>query len=164
MSVDSGVPIEEFRRAMSSWVTGVSIITGNSGDPSNRPVGIVCNSLASISLEKRLILWSVDKSSSSYAHWIKTQSFMVHFLSADQQDLVKKFAAKGTDKFAGLTCQLSELGNPILEGTSVRMECLTSDVFDTFDHSLIVGKVMTLEDFQRPPMIFLHSKLRAVDE
>jgi flavin reductase (DIM6/NTAB) family NADH-FMN oxidoreductase RutF len=148
MSVDSGVPVEDFRRAMSSWVTGVSIVTGKSSDPSNRPVGIVCNSLASISLEKRLILWSVDKSSSSYAHWIKAESFLVHFLSADQQDLVKKFAAKGTDKL----------------GASVRMECLTSDVFDTFDHSLIVGTVMTLEDFQRPPMIFLHSKLRAVEE
>jgi flavin reductase (DIM6/NTAB) family NADH-FMN oxidoreductase RutF len=164
MSVDSGVPVEDFRRAMSSWVTGVSIVTGKSSDPSNRPVGIVCNSLASISLEKRLILWSVDKSSSSYAHWIKAESFLVHFLSADQQDLVKKFAAKGTDKFAGISFQLSELGNPILEGASVRMECLTSDVFDTFDHSLIVGTVMTLEDFQRPPMIFLHSKLRAVEE
>ncbi|TSA20523.1 MAG: flavin reductase [Actinomycetales bacterium] len=57
-------------------------------------MGIVCNSLASISLNQKLILWSVDKSSSSYSQWIKVRTFAVHFLAEDQRELVTRFAKK----------------------------------------------------------------------
>lgn len=148
---------------MSFWVTGVSIITGMTGDGSHNPIGIVCNSLASISLEKRLILWSVDKSSTSYADWIMAKSFIVHFLSADQQSLVKKFATKGTNKFKDIPYKLSIDGNPMLDGASVRMECATTEIFDTFDHALIVGTVTSLENFKRAPLIFVQRSLRGIE-
>jgi len=88
MASDLTISVDEFRTAMSSWATGVSIITGISVDGSDNPIGIVCNSLASISLNQKLILWSVDKSSSSYSQWIKVETFLVHFLAEDQRELV----------------------------------------------------------------------------
>jgi flavin reductase (DIM6/NTAB) family NADH-FMN oxidoreductase RutF len=164
MEIEREVTKDLFRSAMSSWATGVSVITGTSVDGSAKPIGIVCNSLASISLEEKLILWSVDKSSSSYSHWVAAKSFNVHFLAEDQKDLVARFAKKGVDKFEGLEFETSEIGNPILAGASVRMECATTQTFDTYDHMLIIGKVQTLENSGKPPLLFLHSSLRNIGE
>ena len=164
MEIESEVTKDLFRSAMSSWATGVSVITGTSVDGSAKPIGIVCNSLASISLEEKLILWSVDKSSSSYSHWVAAKSFNVHFLAEDQKDLVARFAKKGVDKFEGLEFETTKLGNPILAGASVRMECATTQTFDTYDHVLIIGKVQSLENSGKPPLLFLHSSLRNIGE
>lgn len=164
MATEVEITKEVFRSAMSSWATGVSVITGIATDGSAKPIGIVCNSLASISLEEKLILWSVDKSSGSYSHWISAKSFNVHFLAEDQKDLVTRFAKKGVNKFEGLEFENTELGNPILSGASVRMECVTTQTFDTYDHVLIVGKVLTLENSGKLPLLFLHSSLRKISE
>jgi len=164
MAIEAEVTKDVFRSAMSSWATGVSVITGSATDGSAKPIGIVCNSLASISLEEKLILWSVDKSSSSYGHWVSAKSFNVHFLAEDQKDLVARFAKKGVDKFEGLEFQRSNLGNPILTGASVRMECSTTQTFDTYDHMLIIGKVQTLENSGKPPLLFLHSSLQNISD
>jgi len=164
MAIESEITKEVFRSAMSSWATGVSVITGTAVDGSAKPIGIVCNSLASISLEEKLILWSVDKSSSSYIHWVSAKSFNVHFLAEDQKDLVARFAKKGVDKFEGLEFETTKLGNPILTGVSVRLECATTQTFDTYDHMLIIGKVQTLENSGKPPLLFLHSSLRNIGE
>jgi 3-hydroxy-9,10-secoandrosta-1,3,5(10)-triene-9,17-dione monooxygenase reductase component len=164
MAIDEEITKDVFRSAMSSWATGVSVITGSATDGSAKPIGIVCNSLASISLEEKLILWSVDKSSSSYSHWVSAKSFNVHFLAEDQKDLVARFAKKGVDKFEGLEFQRSNLGNPILTGASVRMECSTTQTFDTYDHMLIIGKVQTLENSGKPPLLFLHSSLQNISD
>ena len=146
MAIEEEITKDVFRSAMSSWATGVSVITGTATDGSGKPIGIVCNSLASISLEEKLILWSVDKSSSSYAHWVSAKSFNVHFLAEDQKDLVARFAKKGVDKFEGLEFETTKLGNPILTGTSVRLECATTQTFDTYDHMLIIGKVSEVKN------------------
>jgi flavin reductase (DIM6/NTAB) family NADH-FMN oxidoreductase RutF len=164
MATEAEITKEVFRSAMSSWATGISVITGTATDGSAKPIGIVCNSLASISLEEKLILWSVDKSSGSYRHWVSAKSFNVHFLAEDQKDLVTRFAKKGVDKFEGLEFENTELGNPILTGASVRMECVTTQTFDTYDHMLIVGKVLTLENSGKLPLLFLHSSLRKISE
>jgi flavin reductase (DIM6/NTAB) family NADH-FMN oxidoreductase RutF len=164
MAIESDVTKDLFRSAMSSWATGISVITGTATNGSEKPIGIVCNSLASISLEEKLILWSVDKSSSSYSHWISAKSFNVHFLAEDQKDLVSRFAKKGVDKFESLDFETTKLGNPILTGVSVRMECATTQTFDTHDHMLIIGKVLTLENYRKAPLLFLHSSLRTVQE
>lgn len=157
--IQQEVHIDDFRLAMSSWATGISIITSRTTGALSEPIGIVCNSIVSISLKEKLILWSVDKSSSSYSEWVKVEYFQIHFLAENQQDLVARFAKKGGNKFEGLTYSESKLGNPILPKVSVLMECQKIEVFDTPDHSLIVGKLVHLENDKRAPLLYLHSSL-----
>jgi len=159
MTSSGEISVDAFKTAMSCWATGVSIITGHHYEDTSMPIGIVCNSLASISLPEKLILWSVDKSSSSYPHWLTAKSFQIHFLAEDQRDLVARFAKKGGNKFENLEYQTSELGNPILPGSSVRMECTTFQIIDTPDHTLIIGKLISLENNNKSPIIYLHSSL-----
>ena len=148
---------EVFRLAMSSWATGISVITGMSSDNPQQPIAIVCNSIVSISLTEKLILWSLDKSSSSYQQWIQAPSFLIHILAEDQGEIVRRFAKKGPGKFDGMTYLCTERGNPILEGVSVSMECTITLIVDTPDHSLIISRLDTLKNNNKAPLLYLHS-------
>ena len=145
---------------MATWPTGVAIITGMTHE--QKPVGILCNSLTSISLAKKLLLWTVDHNSGSYAHWAKAEKWSVHFLADDQQDLIERFARKGVpDKFEGLEYSISEEGTPVLAGSVGRLECKTTERFETFDHTVILGEVTGMSSSEKAPMIFAYSKFHA---
>jgi flavin reductase (DIM6/NTAB) family NADH-FMN oxidoreductase RutF len=148
---------DDFRKAMSSWATGVSVITGMSTEDPAQPIAIVCNSIVSISLQEKLILWSVDKSSSSYEHWINASTFLIHILAEDQGETVRRFAKKGPGKFDGLEFRSTDRGNPILDDVSVRMECATTQRVDTADHTLIIARLETLVTTGKSPLLYLYS-------
>ena len=151
---------DAYREVMSSWTTGVAIITAPKPKDSDFPIGIVCNSLTSISLEKRLFLWTVDHSSSSYKYWITAQNWVVHFLATGQEDLVKRFSAKGVaNKYEGLSFDTSAEGAPLLSGVVTRLYCTTENKFETFDHTIILGQVHAVEGENRTPLTFVHRKL-----
>lgn len=152
-----GIDPQAFRKVMSSWPTGVSIITTKV--EATRPIGILCNSLTSISLEKKLLLWTVDRASSNHSHWVAATNWAVHFLADDQQDLIERFARKGVaNKYEGLNCATSDAGTPILDGVVARLECRTTEKFETFDHTIIVGEVTAMTASEKSPIIFAYSK------
>jgi flavin reductase (DIM6/NTAB) family NADH-FMN oxidoreductase RutF len=158
MSTATGpIDPQEFRRVMATWPTGVAIITGMTAEA--KPVGILCNSLTSISLAKKLLLWTVDHSSGSYPFWAQAEKWAVHFLADDQKNLIDCFARKGVpDKFAGIEYSISEGGTPVLAGSVGRLECVTTDRFETFDHTVILGEVTAMTASDKSPMIFAYSK------
>jgi 3-hydroxy-9,10-secoandrosta-1,3,5(10)-triene-9,17-dione monooxygenase reductase component len=158
-SKDQEIDPQSFRRVMSSWPTGVSIITTKVDE---RPIGILCNSLTSISLEKKLLLWTVDRASSNHRNWVAASNWAVHFLADDQHDLIERFARKGVlNKYEGLECATSESGTPILPGVVARLECQTTERFETFDHTIIVGEVTSISESAKTPIIFAYSKFHA---
>ncbi|MFZ9222775.1 MAG: flavin reductase family protein [Candidatus Nanopelagicaceae bacterium] len=146
---------ESFKSVMSTWPTGVAIITSLRDDDGSGPLGILCNSLTSISLEKRLLLWTVDHASGSYPYWIKAEKWVVHFLADDQQELVKRFAQKGVpDKFAGLEFQRREDGIPLLDGVVARLHCTTTQRVATHDHTIILGEVDAMQRCAKSPIVY----------
>ncbi|MFM7463674.1 MAG: flavin reductase family protein [Actinomycetota bacterium] len=156
---------ESFKRVMSSWPTGVAIITSLQDENESKPLGILCNSLTSISLEKRLLLWTVDHASGSYPYWMKAEKWVVHFLADDQEDLVKRFAQKGVpNKFAGLDYQRRSDGVPLLDGVVARLHCTTTQRVATHDHTIILGEVDALERCEKSPMVYAHRKFQGLGE
>mgnify|MGYP003860835639 FL=1 len=53
---------------MSGWITGIALVT-TKDEVTGRNIGIVCNSLTSVSLEPLLISWCVDKKTKSFPDW-----------------------------------------------------------------------------------------------
>ena len=54
-----------------------------------------------------------------------------------------------------------------LENRCLKLEYLQDlniQTFDTYDHMLIVGKVLTLENSGKLPLLFLHSSLKKISE
>ncbi|MGY8683065.1 flavin reductase family protein, partial [Bradyrhizobium sp. UFLA05-153] len=62
-SDSSPIDPRDFRNALGSYATGVTIITA--AGPDGKPYGLTCNSFASVSLNPPLVLWSLVVYSSS---------------------------------------------------------------------------------------------------
>jgi 3-hydroxy-9,10-secoandrosta-1,3,5(10)-triene-9,17-dione monooxygenase reductase component len=121
----SGMEQKDFRNALGRFATGVTVIT--TFDAGGTPVGVTANSFNSVSLDPPMILWSLAKTSHSMSAFADAHQFAVHILSADQESLSNQFAAKGTDKFAGISLDSAEV--PLLTGCAARFLCHTQRFF-----------------------------------
>ena len=142
----------EFRNALGSFATGVTIITalGKEG----QKIGMTANSFNSVSLTPPLILWSISRSANCFSDFIAADAFAVHILAADQQDLSNRFATKGEDRFADIQCTNGLSGIPILPHYSACFECKTGQQFDGGDHIIMTGEVFKFIDNQLDPLLF----------
>ncbi|WP_413249787.1 flavin reductase family protein [Sinomonas flava] len=133
----------DLRRAMGHWATGIAVITTSDG---GAVAGLVSNSFTSISLDPPLVSWAVDKKSSSFEIWNRTDNYAVHILSESHRDLVARFAAKGADKFAGLAWEPGTLGSPIVADDVPHLECRLWQRVDAGDHVILIGEVVSVSD------------------
>lgn len=146
--MDSGA----FRSALGAFATGVTIVTTLDGE--GRDVGLTANSFNSVSLDPPLILWSLAKTSGSFAAFAAASHFAVHILGEDQQALSDRFARKGIDKFEGLAVERGESGIPLLSGCAARFRCRPAYQYDGGDHVIFVGEVLDFEHSDRTPLVF----------
>ena len=141
-----------FRRALGNFATGVTVITA--ADASGNKVGVTANSFNSVSLDPPLILWSIDKRSSSHAVFDAAEHFAVNVLAADQIDLSNTFARPSDDRFAGIDYQAGEGGAPLLPDCAARFRCQKFQQLDGGDHWILVGKVLAFDDLGRSPLLY----------
>ena len=90
---ESAIDAKAFRRALGNFATGVTIMTAQ--NEQGERVGVTANSFNSVSLDPALILWSIDKKSSSFDIFQQASHFAVNILSAAQIELSNKFASRG---------------------------------------------------------------------
>ena len=64
---------------MSGWITGIAIVTA---DVDGQRVGIVCNSLTSVSLDPVLVSWCVDKKIASFPLWKRATNWAVSLIKS----------------------------------------------------------------------------------
>ncbi|MBH3358299.1 MULTISPECIES: p-hydroxyphenylacetate 3-hydroxylase reductase component [Pseudomonas] len=141
-----------FRRALGNFATGVTVITA--ADASGRKVGVTANSFNSVSLDPPLILWSLDKRSSSHAVFEAAEHFAVNVLAADQIDLSNTFARPSEDRFAGIEHEEGEGGAPLLPDCAARLRCQKYQQLDGGDHWILIGKVLAFDDLGRSPLLY----------
>lgn len=143
---------KEFRRALGTFTTGVTIITGRS--PEGTPVGVTANSFNSVSLDPPMVLWSLAKNSRSLAAFEGGEYWAVHILSADQDALSNRFAKSGEEKFKDLAVEAGAGDVPLLTGCAARLQCKTSFKYEGGDHIIFVGEVVAFDRSDVPPLVF----------
>lgn len=141
-----------FRRALGNFATGVTVVTAATA--SGRKVGVTANSFNSVSLDPPLILWSIDKRSSSHEVFEEASHFAVNVLAADQIDLSNNFARPKDDRFAGIEYDQGEGGAPVFADCSARFYCEKFQQVDGGDHWIMIGKVVAFDDFGRSPLLY----------
>ncbi|WP_028007151.1 flavin reductase [Solimonas flava] len=142
----------EFRKALGTFATGVTIITTRTAD--GAPVGLTANSFNSVSLSPPLVLWSLANSSASLEIFRKAEHWAVHVLATDQEELSARFARRGIDKFAGLDVDTGQGGVPLLRGCAARFECRTAFQYEGGDHLIFVGEVLAFDRAESAPLVF----------
>ncbi|QQO17042.1 flavin reductase family protein [Bradyrhizobium diazoefficiens] len=148
----SPIDPRDFRNALGTYGTGVTIITATAAD--GKPYGITCNSFASVSLNPPLVLWSLGTYSSSLTAFQNASHFTVHVLGTSQQELANKFAKSSEDKFAGVDWTPG-LGNaPVLAESVANFQCRSVNRYYGGDHVIFLGAVEAYAYNASEPLLF----------
>ena len=142
----------KFRRALGNFATGVTIMTAQNA--AGEKVGVTANSFNSVSLDPALILWSIDKKSSSFHVFEQATHFAVNILSGSQIELSNKFSRRNIDKYEGTSYRTGAGQAPILEHCSAVFECERHQIIEGGDHWIIIGKVVDFHDEGRSPLVY----------
>ena len=142
----------ELRKVLSTFVTGVTVVT--TVDRGGHHHGVTANSFNSVSLNPPLVLWSQALSAFSHPIYRDAEHFAINILSSDQVAISDRFARSGADKFAGVAVREGMNGVPLIEGCAAYLECSSHAAHVAGDHMIFVGRVHRIECSQTKPLAF----------
>jgi flavin reductase (DIM6/NTAB) family NADH-FMN oxidoreductase RutF len=135
-SDSSVIDPRDFRNALGSYATGVTIITAAAADG------------------KPYVLWSLGIFSQGMSIFQNASHFAVNVLGASQQALATKFAKSSEDKFAGVEWTLG-LGNaPVLADSVANFQCRAANRYYGGDHVIFLGAVEAYTYNRHEPLLF----------
>lgn len=150
---EAGIDAAHFRDVLGSYPTGVCVISAL--DPDGIPAGMVVGTFTSVSLDPPLVGFLPDKNSSSWPKIEQAGRFCVNVLASDQQDICRRVAAKGPEKFAGIDYALSDNELPVITNAIATIECTIHSVTDAGDHWFVLGAVLGMKTSRdEDPMLF----------
>lgn len=88
---------DTFKSAFRLHPSGVAVVTA---DPGDGPVAMTVSSLASVSTEPPMLVFSASALSSSTPALERSDTVVIHMVGSDQQWLAKLGATSGIDRFA----------------------------------------------------------------
>jgi len=136
-----GFDAATFRTVLGHFCSGITVVTAVDVGV---PVGLTCQSFASVSLDPPLVLFVPAKGSNSWPRIRHAGHFCANVLGDGQEPLGRRFAIKGVDKFAGVGWRPGLTGAPLLDGCLAFIECEFEAVHDAGDHDIAVGRVVDL--------------------
>jgi flavin reductase (DIM6/NTAB) family NADH-FMN oxidoreductase RutF len=136
----SGRPLtaDDFKRAFRMHPGGVALITADAG---TGPVALTASSLASVSAEPPILMFSVSMLSSSTPALRAATTVVVHLLDAENLDLAELGASRGTDRFADETrWSRLETGEPVFAGARAWVRARVLHRLDAGGSTVIVAE------------------------
>lgn len=145
-----GVGSALFRELLGRFATGVAVLTTRT--PDGALAGMTASSVSSVSLEPPLLSVCVDLDAEIHQPLFDTGTFVINILADDQEELSRRFAAKGADRFAGVGYRTVGDGLAVLDGVVAHIECRIHHTFPAGDHTIVVGRVVggNVEEGRRP--------------
>ncbi len=150
---------DDFKKALSCWATGVTIVTARAGD---RVHGMTVSAFTEVSLDPPLVLVCADKTSNTHPLIAEGGVFAVNVLSRDQAELSNRFASKKDEhlRFVDLEYETGKTGAPLLAGTAATLDCTLVATHDAGDHVIYVGRVEWARNTEREPLLYWGSAYR----
>jgi len=148
MAIDSG----EFRRAMSQFASGVTVVT--TMDESGSTLGLTVSSFCSVSLDPPLILVCVDRRSEVHAGFQASGLFGVSVLAEDQEPVSRLFATAGSQKFLEAPLATNAQGLAFVPGALAHIECRVASAYPGGDHVIYIGEVLGLAVWPGRPLLY----------
>lgn len=132
----------QFRDVLGRYCSGVTVVTSVAD---GEPVGMTCQSFASVSLDPPLVTFMPGKTSRAWPLMRASGHFCVNFLTADQVEISNTMASRGADKFADVPWSYSKTGSALLEGVLGYVDCTVHAVHEAGDHYIVVGQVQDMD-------------------
>jgi len=143
-----------FKKAMAKFATGITVITIND---KNNFIGKTVNSFSSLSLNPPLVLFSLDKKSSSLSKFTKAKSIGINILSKQQKNISIYFSKKNNN-WGDIKYYLSKNHIPMIDNSLVNLSCKRIKSIPTGDHILFICEIVELDMHSKvQPLIYLES-------
>ena len=146
-----------FRQTLSRFATGVSLVTAKNGTLCQ---GITINSLASVSLDPPLVLFSLKNNSPRYDFFKESKNYAISILSANQQDLSNYFA-RHSDVTPAPFPLIKNSSLPLFKGALAHLKGSQEVCHEGGDHTIFILRVTALSfDETQKPLLFYESQYR----
>ena len=138
-----------FRRVMSRFATGVTVITA---EVDGRVRGMTANAFMSGSLSPPLCLISIAVKARMHGHVSGAGRFGVSILAEGQEALGTHFAGRSVDQ---VNVEFERVGGvPLLKHASAVIAAETEARHDCGDHTLFVGRILHMRDHGKAPLVY----------
>ncbi|MEM3670148.1 MAG: flavin reductase family protein [Thermoprotei archaeon] len=136
---------ETFRRAMSRFATGVTVVTTvHQGEK----MGSTVQAFSSISLNPKLVMVSLNSEGRTKKYIEASGIFAVSVLSEKDSDVSKRFAdptLNAEQRFSGIEWFTGITGSPIISSAIAYVECSVKQRVEAGDHTIFIGEVLRAE-------------------
>ena len=131
---------DEFKALFRGHPGGVAVITADAGDG---PVALTATSVASVSAEPPLLIFSISALSSAAATLAVAETVVVHLLDAHDLDVAQLGATSGIDRFAQ-THRWSRLvtGEPVYHDVRAWVRCAVIGRMDAGGSTVIAAHAL----------------------
>lgn len=148
-----------FRQALGSYATGVALITA--AVEGGEAAAITVNSFASVSLEPKLVLWSLGDKSDAYPVFSVAEHWGVSIVRAEDEEVARKYATNGRANAPG--SMLVNLGGaPVFKNALSAFGCRTHERKTQGDHLLIIGEVIDFSGQAGAALSFYRGKFGSI--
>jgi flavin reductase (DIM6/NTAB) family NADH-FMN oxidoreductase RutF len=154
----------DFRRALGSFATGVTVITV---DYEGQVHGMTANAFASVSLDPLLVLVCVDHKARTHTQLRTRKRFGVNVLAESQRELSEYYARptrthEDAEREAGARFDRTAHGTPVLQDALAYLECRLHTAQDAGDHTIFIAEVEDVVVREGEPLLYFRGRYRQI--
>jgi len=127
-----------FRDVIGHFASGVTVITTS---VDGRLHGTTANAVTSLSLEPPMLLICMRRTSETGRAVAASGAFAVNILGEGDDDLARRFAARGGDKFDGVRVSVGDHGQPLLLDALAQLVCSVTQTVEAATHVVFFASV-----------------------
>jgi len=161
----AAVSVEDFKGALGSWASGVTVVTTRLED---QVYGITVSSFSSLSMEPRLILVSLQDSN-HLPHMIRqSRRFGVSILATGQDAVSAYFSTSGRNPSLDfedpVETEVMTTGSPLISGALAHIDCELEQALPGGDHTIAIGRVVGASfDPDKLPLMYFRRAYRSLN-
>lgn len=153
--------IEQYKRIMALYASGVAVVTCRTGR--GEAYGVTVSSFTSVSLEPPLVLFCLNRSLTGLDDLLSAPRLAVHVLAEDQEAVSDHFATAGSDRSEQCGFYAADSGDaPRLREYLARVEVRLQRAVEAGDHVIVVCRVLEVSAGQllgiRGPLVYWGSR------
>lgn len=157
------VDVAEFKKALGSWASGVSIVTTKLGDAVS---GMTVSAFNSVSADPPIVLVCINKSATSCPLIKESGNFGVNILQTGQQNASNDFANFKTKdtRWNNVKYSTAVTGAPLLDDAMAVLDCKVIQAVDAGSHTVFFGSVEAVEVREGDPLMYFRGGYRTVGD
>jgi flavin reductase (DIM6/NTAB) family NADH-FMN oxidoreductase RutF len=161
--LEDGIAQEEFKRALSAWPSGVTVVATRD---EHGVYGLTASSFSSVSLKLPLVLVCLATTNQLASMIERSGHFTVSVLAEHQREVSDELAVSGrmpSDRLGNFEEVGLSTGSPGVLDAAVVLDCRVHELVAAGDHQVLIGRAVATESRQGcQPLVYLDRAYRRI--